>query len=163
MVVLDNTWATPLYFDALGHGVDVVLHAGTKYIGGHSDLLLGLVTAATEEHFKEVQASQHGFGDGVAPDVCALALRGLRSMAVRLKHQERAALDLAQWLQKRPEVKKVIHPALPGDPGHELWKRDFTGSSGLFGLVLNTGDQKAVAAMLNGMELFGMGFSWGGF
>ena len=163
VVVLDNTWATPLYFDALGHGVDVVLHAGTKYIGGHSDILLGLVTAATEEHFKAVQASQHGFGDGVAPDVCALALRGLRSMAVRLKHQELAALDLAQWLQKRPEVKRVIHPALPGDPGHELWKRDFTGSSGLFGLVLNTGDQKAVAAMLDHMELFGMGFSWGGF
>ena len=163
VVVMDNTWATPLYFDALGQGVDVVLHAGTKYIGGHSDILLGLVTAATEEHFRAVQASVHRFGDGVSPDVCALALRGLRSMAVRLKHQEQAALDLARWLQTRPEVKRVIHPALPGDAGHELWKRDFTGSSGLFGLVLHTADQKSVAAMLDNMELFGMGFSWGGF
>ena len=163
VVVMDNTWATPLYFDALGHGVDVVLHAGTKYIGGHSDILLGLVTANTEENFRAVQSSVHHFGDGVAPDVCALALRGLRSMAVRLRHQEQTALDLARWLRERPEVKRVIHPALPEDPGHDLWKRDFTGSSGLFGFVLHTTDLNAVAAMLNNMELFGMGFSWGGF
>ena len=163
LVVLDNTWATPLCFKSFEHGVDVSLHAATKYIAGHSDLVLGLITARGELTFRAIKDSVGAFGDCPAPDVCFQALRGLRSLAVSLRHHERAGLEIARWLQKRPEVKRVLHPALSEDPGHALWKRDFRGASGLFGVVLHATAEDAVAAMLDPMELFKMGASWGGY
>ncbi len=163
LVLLDNTWATPLYFPAFERGADVAIQAGTKYIAGHSDLVLGVVTARAPEVFKAIKTSVDRLGDSVAPDVCYLALRGLRTMALRLGHQGETGLELARWLTRRPEVARVLHPALPGDPGHELWKRDFTGCAGLFAFALETEDVKAVGAMLDGLHLFGMGYSWGGF
>lgn len=162
-VAMDNTWATPLFFDALGHGVDISIQAGTKYLGGHSDLLLGLVTTRDQEMFKRLKDTKDALGDCVAPDVCSLALRGMRTMGLRLRHQGRAALELAAWLQGRDGVRRVLHPALAGDPGHDLWRRDFTGSSGLFGVVLDTEDPAARAAFVDALELFRIGFSWGGF
>lgn len=162
-VAMDNTWATPLFFDALGHGVDISIQAGTKYLGGHSDLLLGLVTTRDEELFKRLKDTRDALGDCVAPDVCSLALRGMRTMGLRLRHQQQAALELARWLEGRPEVRRVLHPALEGDPGHDLWRRDFTGSSGLFGIILDTEDETARDAFIDALELFGIGFSWGGF
>lgn len=161
--MVDNTWASPIYFKPLAHGVDVSIHAATKYISGHSDFLLGTVTARDEETYQRMRESRAVFGDCPAPDICYQALRGLRTMAVRLRHQEAAALKIAHWLQQRPEVKRVMHPALPDDPGHALWKRDFTGASGLFGVVLHTRSEDAVAAMLDGLRWFGIGASWGGF
>ncbi|MBM3508913.1 MAG: cystathionine beta-lyase [Alphaproteobacteria bacterium] len=161
-VILDNTWATPLFFKALDRGVDVSVHAATKYIVGHSDAMLGVATAnATAAQTLKKGATEVGFCAG--PDDIYLAQRGLRTLGVRLRHQEAAALDLAGWLARRPEVARVLHPALEGDPGHALWRRDFTGASGLFGLVLEPASAAAVAAMLDGLELYGMGASWGGF
>ncbi len=163
VTMLDNTWATPMFFKALEHGVDVSLHAGTKYISGHSDLLIGLITARDEATFRTLRDSTGAFGDCPAPDVCFQALRGLRTMAVRLRHHEQAALEIARWLEARPEVKRVLHPALPGHPGHEFWKRDFHGASGLFGVVLHTDSEQAIAAMIDSMSLFKIGSSWGGY
>jgi len=163
VVIMDNTWATPLYFRAFEHGVDVDVQAATKYIGGHSDLLLGAVTARTEALFRTIKDSTGAFGDCVSPDVCALALRGLRTMPLRLQQHWEAGLAVARWLAQRPEVARVLHPALPGDPGHALWQRDFRGASGLFGAVLHTADEAAVGAMIDHLELFGIGASWGGF
>ena len=161
-VILDNTWATPLYFDALGHGVDLSVQAGTKYLGGHSDINLGTITAnaAYKDHLVETHG---GLGITSNGDEAYLAARGLRTLAVRLKRHQETALELAAWLSHRPEVARVLYPALPGDPGHALWRRDFTGASGLFGVVLKPASQAAVAAMLDGFELFGLGYSWGGF
>ncbi len=161
--MLDNTWATALNFKAIAHGVDVSLQAVTKYVSGHSDLLLGAATARDEEVFQTLRATVSAFGDCASPEACHQALRGLRTMGVRMRHQEQAALEVAQWLGARPEVKRVLHPALPGDPGHDLWQRDFKGASGLFGAVLATPSEEAVAAMLDGMRVFGIGNSWGGF
>jgi cystathionine beta-lyase len=163
VTMMDNTWATPLRFKAIAHGVDVSLHAGTKYIAGHSDLVIGLITAKDEATFRTLKDSVAAFGDCVAPDVCFQALRGLRTLAVRLRHHEQAALEIARWLQARPEVKRVLHPALPEDPGHALWQRDFQGASGLFGVVLHTGSEQAVAAMIDPMAYFKIGSSWGGY
>lgn len=161
--VLDNTWASPLFFRPLDHGVDVSVISGTKYIGGHSDAMIGFAVC-TEKSFPAVRQTTRELGYHAAPDDCYLALRGLRSAAVRLRHHERQALALADWLGKRPEVERVLHPALPGHPGHDIWQRDFTGSSGLFGIALRPDfTRKATAALLDGMELFGMGYSWGGF
>jgi len=163
VVFLDNTWATPLYFRPFDHGVDVSLYAGTKYLGGHSDLMIGIATAGSEEHFKTIKDSVAAFGDCVSPDICYEALRGMRTMGVRLRHQEQSALTVANWLATRPEVKRVLHPALPDHPGHGLWKRDFKGSSGLFAILLRTGDEAAIAAMIDHLTFFGIGASWGGF
>ncbi len=161
-VVADNTWATPLFFSPHAHGVDMAVEAGTKYLSGHSDLLLGLVSA-NAQWFPRLAKTVDQMAIPPGPEDVFLALRGLRTMELRLREAERQALALAHWLKARPEVARVIHPALPDDPGHAIWKRDFTGSSGLFSVVLKPASEAAVAAMLDGLELFGMGYSWGGF
>jgi cystathionine beta-lyase len=162
VVLMDNTWATPLYFRAFEKGVDLAIQAGTKYIGGHSDLMLGTVSAnaATWPRLRE---TVQGAGLCVGPDDIYLGLRGLRTMSVRLERHQASALAVARWLQQRPEVLRVLHPALPGDPGHAIWRRDFLGSSGLFSIVLKPVSETAVHAFLNSLRLFGMGFSWGGY
>jgi cysteine-S-conjugate beta-lyase len=160
--VLDNTWATPLYFKPLALGVDVSLMSATKYIGGHSDLMMGIITA-NEAAYPVLRRGIDDYGSCSGPEDCYLALRGFRTLGVRLARHQENALALANWLKARPEVARVLHPALPDDPGHALWKRDFTGSSGLFAIELKPVAQPAVEAMLDGMELFGMGYSWGGF
>ncbi|HLJ62182.1 MAG TPA: cystathionine beta-lyase [bacterium] len=163
VVLFDNTWATPLNFRAFEHGVDVEIQAATKYLGGHSDLLMGVIAVRDEELFRTVKSGLDEFGDCVSPDLCYVTLRGLRTLAVRLRHHERSTLEVARWLAGRPEVARILHPALPEDPGHALWKRDFLGSSSLFGIVLHTNSDRAVAAMLDGLALFKIGASFGGF
>jgi cystathionine beta-lyase len=162
MVVLDNTWATPLGFRAFDHGVDVSVHAATKYIGGHSDVLLGVIVASEVTH-PPLHRIWTDMGIAASTDDCFLGLRGLRTLATRVAQHQASALEIAQWLQTRPEVAEVLYPVLPGARGHELWKRDFTAASGLFGVVLHPVSHERIAAMLNGMRLFGMGWSWGGF
>ena len=163
ITIADNTWAAGHFFQPLNHGVDISIQAVTKYIGGHSDLMMGSITT-TEDTFLAVKEECSSIGFHAAPDDCYLALRGLRSMPARLARHEQTGLILANWLADRPEVETVLHPALPSCPGHDLWKRDFTGSSGLFGLILKDGYTKtAIAAMLDHMELFPMGYSWGGY
>lgn len=162
LVAMDNTWATPLFFKPFRHGVDISIHAATKYIVGHSDAMLGLVVTK-DPHYRTIKTSAQAMGYAAAPDDCYLALRGLRTLSVRMRRHQETGLALARWLQQRPEVAKVLHPGLPDDPGHALWRRDFAGASGLFSIVLNPVPKAALAAMLDGMTLFGMGFSWGGF
>jgi cysteine-S-conjugate beta-lyase len=162
VVILDNTWATPLFFKPFAHGADVSIQAATKYIVGHADAMLGAVTAS-EKVAQAVQRTHEDLGLCPGPEDVYLGLRGLRSLGVRLERHQKSALELARWLAERPEVVRVIHPALPSDPGHAIWKRDFTGSSGLFSIVLKPVAREKVAAMLDGLELFGMGYSWGGF
>lgn len=162
LVVLDNTWATGLYFKPFAHGVDVSIQAATKYITGHSDVMMGAIVT-TEAHRGVIQAAFNEVGGAPGPDDCYLALRGLRTMATRLAQHQESAIRLAEWLKDRPEVVEVLHPALPGAQGHDLWKRDFRGASGLFGFLLRPVARPALAAMLDGLELFGMGYSWGGF
>jgi cysteine-S-conjugate beta-lyase len=161
-VIMDNTWASPLYFKPFEHGVDVSIQAATKYIVGHSDAMLGTVTA-TKEYLDRVKAGHGDLGQAAAPDDCYLAQRGMRTLHVRLKQHWATGLKLAEWLQSRPEVIRVIHPALPDDPGYKLWKRDFLGASGLFGVVLRPVAKAGIAAMLDGLKLYGMGASWGGY
>ncbi len=161
-VVMDNTWATPLFFSPHAHGVDLAVEAGTKYLSGHSDLLLGLVTA-NQEWFPRLHRTVDALAIPPGPEDAFLALRGLRTMELRLKEAERQALSLARWLKERPEVLRVIHPALEDCPGHAIWKRDFFGSSGLFSIVLKPVSDQAVAALLDSLQLFGMGYSWGGY
>ena len=163
IVMFDNTWATPLNFRAFDHGVDVEVQAATKYLGGHSDLMMGVIAARDEGLFRTVKDGVGEFGDCVAPDLCYTVLRGLRTLAVRMRHHERSALEVAQWLARRPEVSRVLHPALPDDPGHALWRRDFLGSSSLFGVQLATDSPHAVAALMDGLQLFKIGASFGGF
>ena len=160
--LLDNTWATPLLFPAIGHGVDLSILACTKYVVGHADAMLGSVTAAPGQWPRLRRLSQ-ALGQCVSPDDAFLASRGLRTMGVRLKAQGDAALRIARWLADRPEVARVLHPALPSCPGHALFARDFAGASGLFAFVLAGGDDAARAALIDGLELFGIGYSWGGF
>ena len=162
VVILDNTWATPLYFKPFAHGVDVSIQAATKYIVGHADAMLGAITA-TEEASRAVEKAHEDLGLCPGPEDVYLGLRGLRSLGVRLERHQRSGLEMAHWLAGRPEVARVLHPALPSDPGHALWKRDFTGASGLFSIILKPCTRGAVAAMLDGLALFGMGYSWGGF
>ncbi|WP_207478608.1 cystathionine beta-lyase [Arenibaculum pallidiluteum] len=162
-VMIDNTWATPLFFKPFEHGCDVSIHAGTKYMVGHSDAMLGVIVCRDVETAEPVKRTAIMLGSAAGPDDLFLGLRGLRTMGVRLARHQETALRLAQWLQGRPEVARVLYPALPDDPGHALWRRDFTGASGLFGFVLHETSKTRVAAMLDGMELFGMGFSWGGY
>ena len=161
-VLMDNTWATPLFFAPHAHGVDMAIEAGTKYLSGHADLLLGLVSA-NEAWFKRLHQTAGLMGIPPGPEDVFLALRGLRTMDLRLREAERQGLALARWFETRPEVLRVIHPALPDHPGHAIWKRDFTGSSGLFSIVLEPVPEAAVAAFLDGLELFGLGASWGGY
>ena len=161
-VLIDNTWASPLYFRPLEHGVDLAIQAGTKYIGGHSDLMLGTVSA-NAAHVAALKETVHLSGLCEGPDDVYLGLGGLRTLAVRLERHFKSGVAVARWLEQRPEVLRVLHPAMPNFPGHALWKRDFTGASGLFSVVLKPAPQKAVYAFLNTLELFGMGASWGGF
>jgi cystathionine beta-lyase len=163
LVVIDNTWAAGIYFDAFAHDVDVTLQALTKYVGGHSDLLLGSVTVRDPKIYEQLGETHQGLGFAASPDDCSLALRGMKTMAVRLKAVQESALELARWLAQRPEVELVLHPALPSCPGHEFWKRDFTGSTGLFSLVLRRGYSKEqVHAFVDALKLFKIGYSWGG-
>ena len=161
-VVLDNTWATPLGFRAFDHGVDVAVHAATKYIGGHSDVLLGVIVANEATH-PALHRIWTDMGIAASSDDCFLGLRGLRTLAARLAQHQASALKIAGWLRSRPEVAEVLYPALPEARGHALWKRDFTAASGLFGVILRAVPRERIARMLNGMRLFGMGWSWGGF
>jgi len=161
-VILDNTWASPLGFAALAHGVDISVMSLTKHVGGHSDLMMGSATAGAEWYAKLRRTAQVT-GQVVSPDDAALALRGLRSMAVRLERETASALTLARWLATRPEVAHVLCPMLPGSPGHELWARDFTGGCGLFSVVLKGGTAAARDALIDALGLFGIGYSWGGF
>jgi cystathionine beta-lyase len=161
-VLLDNTWATPLLFQAFDHGVDLSIQAATKYIGGHADVMIGYVTA--NESHKARLAEFHALtGLYSSGDDCFLALRGLRTMPIRLRRHEETAMNLARWLKDRPEVARVLHPALEDDPGHAIWKRDFKGSSGLFGMVLKPVPHAAFAAFMDSLEHFGLGYSWGGY
>ena len=161
-VVMDNTWATPLFFPPHERGVDLAIEAGTKYLSGHSDLLLGLVSA-NEQWLKPLRQTFNLFAMCAGPDDVFLALRGLRTMDLRLREAERQGFALAKWLQERPEVSRVLHPGLPDDPGHAIWKRDFLGASGLFSVILKPVSKAALAALLDGLELFGLGYSWGGY
>lgn len=162
-VLLDNTWASPMLCRPFDMGVDVSVQAGTKYIVGHSDVMLGTITTATEEDLLTIKKQIIISGDAVGPDDCYLAQRGLRTLGVRLRQHHESGLKVAQWLQTRPEVKRVLHPALPDDPGHAIWKRDFIGASGLFSFILKPVTKPQLANMVDHMDLFGMGFSWGGF
>ncbi len=161
-VILDNTWASPLYFRPFEHGVDVSIQAATKYVSGHSDVMLGAVTT-TEALHPAVRRGAQSVGATVGPDDLYLGLRGLRTLDVRLQRHMETGLALARWLGRQPEVERVLHPGLAGDPGHALWQRDYLGASGLFGVVLQPASPAAFDAFLNGLELFGIGFSWGGF
>ena len=161
-VVMDNTWATPLGFRAFDHGVDVSVHAATKYIGGHSDVLLGLIVGSREA-FPALHRLWTDMGIAASTDDCFLGLRGLRTLAQRLAQHQSSALEIAQWLSGQRAVKEVIYPALPGSRGHDLWKRDFSAASGLFSIVLHPHSREQLGAMLDGMRLFSMGWSWGGF
>jgi len=161
-LLMDNTWATPFFFPPHERGADIAIEAGTKYLGGHSDLLLGLVSA-NQEYWPRLREAFDSMAICAGPEDVFLALRGLRTMRLRLGEQERAGLDMARWLEARQEVKKVLHPALSSFEGHAIWKRDFLGATGLFSVVLHPVSQQAVAAMLDGLKLFGMGYSWGGF
>jgi cystathionine beta-lyase len=162
VTLLDNTWATPLLFPAMAAGVDITILAATKYIGGHADVMLGTATA-TEQYYQRIQTAAWDLGHAVSPDDAWLTSRGLRTMAVRLKQHEESALKIATWLKARPEVGLVLHPALPDCPGHEYWKRDFKGSSGLFSFELKGASAKARAAFVDSLSLFGIGYSWGGY
>ena len=162
VVLTDNTWGTPLYFKPFDKGVDVSIQAGTKYVVGHSDAMLGLVSA-TKEAWPVLEAMTRDLGQAAGPDDVYLAQRGLRTLAVRLQRHWENGLRLAEWLKGRPEVERIMHPAMPDDPGHALWRRDFSGACGLFGVALKPAPRAAVAAMVDGLELFGMGASWGGY
>ncbi len=160
---MDNTWGIH-FFQPFRHGVDVSIQAVTKYPAGHSDILLGSVTVNTEADWQTLHAGARGLGQYASPDDCWLTLRGLRTMGVRLAHQEQAGLEVARWLADRPEVARVLHPALPGAPGHEIWKRDFTGACWLFGVEFKPDySVESTHAFVEALALFGIGASWGGF
>jgi cystathionine beta-lyase len=160
--LLDNTWATPFFFPALQAGIDLSILAGTKYVGGHADVMLGAVTA-NADFYARLERTSWDLGQSVSPDDAWLCSRGLRTMAVRLRQHEASALRIARWLGAQPQVAAVLHPALPGCPGHDIWARDFTGSSGLFSFVLRGGSDPARTRFLERLELFGLGYSWGGY
>jgi cystathionine beta-lyase len=160
--LIDNTWATPLFFPAIGHGVDVSILACTKYIGGHADLMLGSVTV-NQAHADRLERTRRVLGQTGGPDDVWLALRGLRTLDVRLRRHEENGLAVARWLAEQPQVARVLHPALPNCPGHEYWRRDFAGATGLFSFVLAGGDAAAAARLIDALKLFGIGYSWGGY
>lgn len=161
VVMMDNTYATPLYFKPLDHGCDISIHALTKYPSGHSDLLLG-ACSMNKRTAARVADTNNTLGLCVGPDTVQLVLRGLKTMSLRLRHQEASVNLLATWLDAKPEVARVMHPALPSDPGYEIWKRDFSGSAGLFSIVLNTSDDAKASAFVDALQLFGLGYSWAG-
>ena len=163
LTVMDNTWATPVFFRPLEHGVDISIQAGTKYIAGHSDLVIGMVTSSSEATHRMLVSQAHNLGDAASPDDCFLALRGLRTLSVRLYRQQESTLKVATWLADQPQVYRVLYPALADDPGHALWKRDFKGASSLFGLAMHSEDETAVKAMADSLEYFQIGSSWGGY
>jgi cystathionine beta-lyase len=162
VTMLDNTWATPLFFRAIAAGVDVTIMAATKYVGGHADVMLGSVTT-TEAYYHRIQVAAWDLGVAVSPDDCFLASRGLRTMAIRLRQHEEGAMKVARWLKARPDVGLVLHPALPDCPGHEHWQRDFRGSSGLFSFELKADTPGYRDAFVDALQLFGIGYSWGGY
>lgn len=162
IVIADATWPTPLFQRPLELGADVSVQAATKYLGGHADILLGVVSA-NKEAWPRLKRAHGALGLTAGPDDIYSTLKGIRTLEVRLRQHERAALDLAAWLETQPEIARVLHPALPTHPGHALWKRDFTGSTGLFGFIGRGWDQAAMARFLDALELFGLGFSWGGY
>jgi cysteine-S-conjugate beta-lyase len=163
VVVTDNSWASPLYCTPLELGADISIQAATKYIGGHSDLLLGTIAANTK-YFDPIATTHHHFGSCTSPDECYLALRGLRSMGARIKQHEASALEVIAWLQKRPEVSRILYPTLKDHPGHKIFKRDFSGSTGLFSFILaHKYNYKDICRMIDGYSIFGIGASWGGF
>ena len=161
-VLADTTWGTPYFFRSFEHGVDVSIHAGTKYIAGHSDVMLGVIVT-NENYWLKVRRAVADYGYCVSPDDCYLALRGMRTIGVRMRQQQQSALKIARWLQARAEVMRVLYPALEGDPGYAIWKRDFSGAASLFGVILKSASEKAVAALIDALDLFGIGSSWGGF
>ncbi len=161
-VLLDNTWATPLFFNAFAHGVDLSIQAATKYIGGHADVMIGYVSA-NASHKARLEAAHAELGLYASGDDCFLALRGLRTMPMRLAQHQATAMTLVRWLAERPEVERILYPALESDPGYEIWKRDFTGASGLFGAELKPISQAKLSAFMESLKLFGMGYSWGGY
>lgn len=161
-VLADTTWGTPYFFRSFERGVDVSIHAATKYIVGHSDVMMGVIVT-NEQHWLRIRRAVSDYGFCVSPEDCYLALRGFRTIGVRMKQQMASALRIAQWLQARPEVLRVIYPALAEDPGHAIWKRDFTGAASLFSFVLKPASDETVSALVNALELFGIGSSWGGF
>ena len=163
LVAMDNTWATPLFFKPLEHGVDISIQAGTKYFAGHSDLVIGMITAADPALYNRIADHVMTIGDMASPDDCYLTLRGMRTMSVRLERQQASALKIARALEARPEVKQVLYPPLPSDPGYALWKRDFGGAASLFGVALHSTDTDGLARMVNGYEYFAIGSSWGGY
>lgn len=160
--LMDNTWATPLYFCPHEHGVDISIQAGTKYLGGHSDINLGTISV-NEKNYQRVLATHGDLGINPGPEDVYLALRGLRTMDVRLQRHMTSGIQVARWLQSRPEVLRVLHPALEDDPGYAVWKRDFAGASGLFSFILKLENSKKISNFFDALELFGMGYSWGGF
>ncbi len=162
VVVMDNTWATPLYFKAFAHGVDVSVQAATKYVVGHSDAMLGTVTV-TKAAWPKLKETHIDLGQTAGPDDLYLAQRGLRTLATRLARHWESGLALAEWIARQPEVERVLYPALPSDPGYAVWKRDFIGASGLFGVVLKPARREAFAALIDGLALYGIGASWGGY
>ncbi|HZD26272.1 MAG TPA: PLP-dependent transferase, partial [Alphaproteobacteria bacterium] len=162
VVMMDNTWASPLYFKPFEHGVDVSIQAGTKYLVGHSDVMIGTATA-TKEHWPVLEETSRELGQTAGPDDIYLTQRGLRTLSVRLQRHWETGVRLAVWFRDQPEIECVMHPALPEDPGHVLWRRDFLGASGLFAVTLKPCSHDAVAALVDGLELFGLGASWGGY
>ena len=163
LTLMDNTWATPIFFRPLEHGVDVSIQAGTKYIAGHSDLVIGMITSSREVTHRMMVSHAQNLGDAASPDDSFMALRGLRTLSVRLYRQQESAFKVASWLVEQPQVYRVLYPALAGDPGHALWKRDFTGASSLFGLAIHSEDETAVKAMVDSLQYFQIGSSWGGY
>ena len=161
-VLADNTWGTPYFFPAFARGVDVSIHSATKYIVGHADAMMG-VLVTNEKNWTAVRQTVADYGYSVSPDDCYLALRGFRTLGVRLRHQMASAIKVATWLRSRPEVKRVLYPALEGDPGHAIWKRDFSGAAALFAFVIQPASEKRVSAFVNAHKLFGIGSSWGGY
>jgi cystathionine beta-lyase len=162
-VMIDNTWSAGYFFKPFDHGADISIQATTKYQAGHADVILGHIITKTEEDWRRIKINTATLGQAVSPDASYLGLRGLRTLGVRLEQHQQSALTLAHWLEDRPEVETILHPAFASCPGHEIWQRDFTGSSGLFSVILKDYSEEQVNAMLDGMDYFVMGFSWGGF
>ncbi len=162
VVIADNTWATPIYYRPFDMGIDISMHSATKYISGHSDILMGVLTCKAK-HYNRLLQTHKSYGACATADSCYLALRGLRSMRARMERQQQSAIEVAEWFKTQPSVEKVLYPMLPDDPFHALWKRDMTGGASLFSVIFKPCDKKAMAAFIDSLQLFGIGFSWGGF